>query len=387
MNGKKIAVDSMVLLKNTEGTADSPILRGFRSMIESEAVGRARSAGYEVCNEYCHAGEFGLDIIGETGTEPTVYNGAYLPDGAVKVAKRELNALLSLDVNGAPRRGAAVAGLVNMKPTYGTVSRYGVVPVAASADTVSITAMTAAECGKLLSAISGQDEKDPTTVALRPMKNNGANRTALRVGICNDAVKTADTAVKERYNDTASRLNAIGAKVASLSEDTQNIFTLAHAAWNTVLCAEARGNLSRYDGIRYGNRAANYENLNETYVNTRSEGFGELTKSVLLYGSYALSPDCEDGGFFKADKARKWVQEQMNRLFEDTDVLLFPAGSVAVYTEEAVKTRGITAFSENFYTALPSLCGLPTVTANGVQLIGKPFSDSELLKIATQINA
>ena len=85
MNGKKIAVDSMVLLKNTEGTADSPILRGFRSMIESEAVGRARSAGYEVCNEYCHAGEFGLDIIGETGAEPTVYNGAYLPDGAVKV--------------------------------------------------------------------------------------------------------------------------------------------------------------------------------------------------------------------------------------------------------------------------------------------------------------
>ena len=326
-----------------------------------------------------------MDIIGETSTEPTANNGTYLPDGIARVANGEIDALISLDVNGSPRRGAAVAGLVNMKPTYGTVSRYGAVPIASSADTVTVTARTAAECKALLSVIAGPDEKDPTTVD--NTLNTAKNSNVLPVGIWNDAVKTVDSAVMDRYNDTVSRLAAIGAKTVKLNEEMGDILAVAHAAWNTVLCAEARGNLSRYDGVRYGKRSASYENLNEMYVNTRSEGFGELTKSVILYGSYALSPDCENGGFFKVAQVRDWVMEQVNRLFTETDVILLPTASVPFYTDEIIKTRGLTAFNENFYTALPSLCGLPTVTVNGVQLIGKPFSDGELLNIAMRINA
>ncbi len=387
MNTKKIAVSSMILLQGAEGVADSRILGGFHSMIESEAVARARAAGYEVYDRYCHTGEFGLDVIGESGFAPALCNGSYLPDGTEKVLSGEIDALLSLDVNGSPRRGAATAGLVNMKPTYGTVSRYGVVPIASSADTVTVTAMTASKCSELLSVISGRDEKDPTTVEIAPCnaKNNGGNSRVLRIGICNDAVKTADSTVIERYNDTVSLLTAVGAEIIAQSLDIQNILTVAHAAWNTVLCAEARGNLSRYDGVRYGSRASRYEDLNEMYLRTRSEGFGALTKSVLLYGSYALSPDCKSGGFFKAAQAREWVKAQVKSLFENTDVILLPACSVANYTDDVIKKREITAFSENFYTALPSLCGLPTVTVNGVQLIGKPFSDNLLLSVANQI--
>ena len=388
MDIKKIAVDSTVLLRDADGVADSRILAGFRSMIESEAVTRARNAGYAVPERYCRVGEFGLDIIGETATEANMRpDGRYLPEGVEKLIQGEVSALLSLDVNGAPRRSTASTMLINMKPTYGTVSRYGAVPVVSSADTVSVTAKTAEDCQALLSVLCGRDEKDPTTVSDRlcPMKNARPATGGLRVTVCNDAVKTADPAVMERYNGTVRQLTAIGAEIAHLPTEAQTLLKVAHAAWNTVLCAEARGNLSRYDGIRYGKRATEYKDLGEAYVKSRSEGFGELVKAVMLYGSYVLSPDCESGGFAKAAEARRWVNAEVNALFENTDVLLLPAGSVPFYTSENIKSQGITALNENFYTALPSLCGLPTLTVDGVQFIGKPFSDNVLLTALSRL--
>ena len=381
MTNKKIAVDSTVLLRDTEGVADSRILSGFRSMIEAEAVTRARKAGYEIAENYCHAGEFGIDIIGETAQKiANRPDGGYLPEGVEGVISSEFTALISLDTNGFPRRAAASAGLVNMKPTYGTVSRYGTVPVASSSDTVTVTARTVEECRELLIAMSGYDEKDPTTVtdALCPLKNGAPHKPIRRVGVPQELIRSASAEIQKEYGALMTDMSKSGVEIVEIPNDKRDIFATAHAVWNTVLCSEAWGNVSRYDGVRYGRRADGYEDLADLYTKSRSEGFGALMKSVILYGSYALSPD-SDGRFFKANELRKTLNQDVTELFKTIDAILIPACSVPFYTEENVKTERFTAFNENFYTALPSLLGLPTLTLRGIQIIGAPFSDSSLL--------
>lgn len=383
MMNKNIAVDSLVLLCGAEGVADSGILTGFRSMIEAEAVSRARASGYGIPSEYCSSGEFGIDIIGETGLCPQALTGVrYQPQLAKKLLSGEASAALTLDVNGSPRRTAAVCGLVNLKPTYGTVSRYGVVPVASSADTVSVTAKTAMDCAELLRVISGRDEKDATTVsdALCPLKNGGDGTPVRRLGVPFQLLNGVDESMEEDVFDAISALNSVGVETVDISCEDK-LFTVAHAAWNTILCGEARGNLSRYDGVRFGKRAEGYGDLGEVYVSSRSEGFGSLVKSAILYGSRALSTEY-GGEYFKALRVRSWVKSELERLFKDIDGIVMPVCSVPFYTEKIIESWGFTAFNENFYTSLASLCGLPAVTSRGVQIIGKPFSDSGLATLA-----
>ena len=380
MTKEKIAVESSILLCGAEGVADSKILSGFRSMIEAEAVTRAKNSDYAVCGKYCHTGEFGIDIIGETSGIAPQTDGIHHSETAKKLLDGEITAALCLDTNGAPRRAAAVFGLVNMKPTYGTVSRYGVLPVVSSADTVSVTAKTAEACEKLLSVISGIDEKDATTVCAYG-KEKKEDRKIRKIGIPFGITDALHEETKKNFDHFIASLKAKGVETVDIPKEKSDVFSVAHAVWNTVLCAEAWGNLSRYDGIRYGNSAKNVESLADLYVKTRSEGFGSLIKTVLLYGSCVLSAETDGGRFFKAAKAREWVKAEINRLFSELDGILIPATSVPFYTEENIKTRGITAFNENFYTSISSLCGLPALTANGVQMIGRPFSDAALLHI------
>lgn len=389
MTKKTVIADSGILLCGADGVADSRILSGFRSMIEAEAVTRARNAGYAVSEEYCHSGEFGIDIIGETALGgATLIDGKYFSDAARQILSCNAELALTLDVNGAPRRAAACCGLVNIKPTYGTVSRYGILPVASSADTVTVTARTVADCRKMLSVISGSDEKDATTVSdlLCPLKNVSCGKPIRRIGISSATLKQIDEEVATDLAIFRDWVCKAGVEIVEIPPEEATVFNIAHAAWNTVLCAEAWGNLSRYDGVRYGKRASEYSSLAEMYERTRSEGFGELIKNAVLYGSYALSPECE-GGFFKAKEAREWIKERLGKLFCLVDGLVLPACSATVYTPENMQKRGFTAFNENFYTSLASLCGLPAITVHGFQIVGNTFSDLALLDFAENVES
>ena len=382
MSNKKIAVDSTVLLKEICGVADSRILSDLRSLIEAEAVTRLKKAEYTVCDGYCHAGEFGIDLIGETAAVPqTLPDGRYLPEGVKKVLRGDVAALLSLDSNGYPRRAAATSGLINLKPTYGTVSRYGTVPVVSSADTVGITAKSVDTCRDILNTISGSNEKDPTV----SMLTMGEQAPIRCVGIPREMTRKASTETRQEFIKLLSALERNGIRVLEIPEEKCNLFAVAHTVWNTVLCAEAWGNLSRYDGVRYGNRADGCTTPDEIYTASRSEGFGELVKATVLYGSYALSPDSDGGLFFKVSAIRNSVKEATDELFAQFDGILIPACSVPFYTVENIKTEGFTAFSENLYTAFASICGLPAVTVNGIQIIGNTFSDRKLLDLAEKL--
>ena len=179
----------------------------------------------------------------------------------------------------------------------------------------------------------------------------------------------------------------MGSVEITTSFNTKELFTVAHSAWNTILCAELCGNLSRYDGVHFGRRAEGVTDLKELYIRSRSEGFGKLTKSAIIYGSYALT-ETEDGQLYaKAVRARDYINEKLNAVFDTVDAIIIPACSTPIYTAEDVEGGRITTFKENFYTALPSLLGLPAVTVAGAQIIGKPLSDSILITLAEKIEA
>lgn len=390
MINKKITIDGTILLKNANGVGASRITEGFQSPNQAEAITRAAEVGYKSPDKYSHSGEFCIDIIGETDvTGANIQNGKYVWSEADSLRTHNTRAHVSLDVNGYPRRAAAVSGLINVKPSFGTVSRYGVLPIATSADTVTVTAASVSACRELLEAISGYDEKDTLTLRNEacPLKNGSTATTVKRIGVPFNLISNVDREIQTRIRNVSDRLASIGIETADLTKEETELFTIAHAAWNTVLCSQLWGNLSRYDGIRYGRRAEGYEDLRELYERSRSEGFGALIKNAILYGSFALSPDSGDASYFNAEKARKQINAKVNSLFERFDLIMLPACSVPYYTEESIKSGILDPFKENLYTALPSLCTLPTVTVNGIQIIGKHLSDVTLLAVAEQLTS
>ena len=361
-----------------EESADSRILSGYESPMDAEAIARAKTAGYTLA-ELCPSGEFAIDLIGESGVNGgfTAPNGDfYILASSYKVAADDSAVALHLDVNGSPRRAAAQLGLVNIKPTVGTVSGYGCIPVCRSSDTVSVTAKTVAEAKSFLNAIKGKDEKDPISTDPHPTEKRIA-----KIGL---ALWDGSAWLEEKHSEILRNLNRTGVETVEITELSE-LFTTAHSTWNTVLCAELSCNLSRYDGVHFGRRAENVTDLNELYIRSRSEGFGKLVKAAILYGSYA-STETENGQLYaKAVKARAYAKNKINELFDSFDAIVIPACSTPVYTVETVESSRFTALSENFYTALPSLLGLPTVTVSGAQIIGKPHSDDTLIDFAEKM--
>ena len=361
---KKIMLDQMILTTCCPTNAGSKMLDGFTSLFDATVVEKLRAAGYEICGK-APVGEFAIDLVGESCFEGT--------DKAIAAAKSLENdtvtAHIAFDVNGAPRRIAAQQGLVFAKPTYGTVSRFGTVPVACSGECVGVMAKNAADCREVLSDIVGKDERDGTMHADE---------------VCKAAVAAAapvkKVAVLKMPTDTADKIEAAKAKMAAngieICEIDAGVIATANAAWNMLMCAELCNNVSRYDGVKYGYRTKNYKTLDELYTNSRTEAFGLLLKTAILYGSDVLSTKNYMAKYDKAMRVRRVIVEAFAKLFAEFDAVLLPAVSKMAYTDADC------AFAENVYTAPASITGLPAVIADGVQLMGPAFSDGTLLALA-----
>ena len=353
------------------------MLDGYQSLLEAEALTRAKSAGYALCGK-ADVGEFSFDLLGETS-----YRGALVEDGVLKNASAEIVAsgdaiaALCLDVNGAPRRAAAQYGLVSVKPTYGRVSRYGTVPVTCSGETVSVLAKTASGCRALLDAIAGHDDKDGTSLPSELCNKVSEAAPVRRVALLKSF--KADTAVTAKIDAAAKEFKSNGIEVIEIDNE---LFAAARAAWNVLMCAELCNNVSRYDGVKYGYRAENFSGIDELYTNSRTEAFGELLKTAILFGSETLSTENYMKVYDKCLRTRRVICEEFAKIFSDFDALLLPACSTLTYTEKAIKDNKHLAFEENLYTAPASITGLPAVVAGGVQLIGKAFSENALLDAA-----
>ncbi len=376
-----IAIDDTILVKDVECTDGSKILDGFKSLFSAEVVTRLEEKGYEISGK-AHVGEFGLDLVGEFSHYNT-QEGTLKGASAELVANGDVKCALGVDMNGATRRAAALSNVDFLKATYGTVSRYGIVSCAASGEQVGVYAKNVGDIAEIMSVISGHDDKDGTSLREESYKYcTSKDVSKARVAIVKELFEKADDETKTKVVAFAETLKANGVEVEEISCD---LFEIANTAWQILMSAETCNNVSRYDGVKFGYRAKEYKNIDELYVNTRTEGFNFLTKAVILYGSDVLSKtrykDCYD----KSLRVRRVVADAMKELFSKYDALLTPVCSKSSYESYDIKDAFTKVFDESVFTAIPNLIGTPALVSNGVQLLGAHFNECTLLSLANLV--
>ena len=382
LSGKRVVLDDMILTTALPTTAGSKMLEHYVSLFEAEAVTRLEKAGYTIGGKL-NVGEFGIDLLGET----SFFGACVREDGTLAASAAEsLNsgafAAVQLDVNGAPRRAAAQNGCVCVKPTYGTVSRYGTIPAACSGETLTVTAASVAACREVLSVLAGHDDKDGTSLPAEKcalLRADADRRPVRKVAVAAGLTGSADAQVQADVAAMRSFLESNGIEVVEIDDQ---ILTAAKTAWNVLMSAELCNNVSRYDGVKFGYRSSNYTNIDELYTNSRTEAFGELLKTAILFGSDMLSTDNYMKMYDKALRVRRVIVEALNGIFAQYDALLLPACSAKCYALEAVQQNKYLAFHENVFTAPASISGMPAVIVGGVQLMGPAFSENSLLDLA-----
>lgn len=376
-----IAVDDTILVKDVESTAGSHILEGFKPLFSAEAVVRLEDKGYTISGK-THVGEFGLDLVGEFSyyaPKEEKLTGA----AATLVAQCDVKAALGVDMNGATRRSAALANIDFLKPTYGTVSRYGVISCAASGEQVGVYAQNADGIKEIMSIIAGHDDKDGTSLPTQAY-DYSTNKEVIGKKVCiiKELFEKADNETKARVNIFADGLRANDVTVEEISCD---LFEIANTAWQILMSAETCNNVSRYDGVKFGHRSKQYRNIDELYVNTRTEGFNFLTKAIILYGSDVLSKNRYKDCYDKSLKVRRVVAEGIEKLLQNYDAILTPVCSKTAYEKYDIHEAFGKVFDESVFTAVPNLIGTPALVSNGVQLIGKHFDESVLLSLAHSV--
>lgn len=375
-----IAVDDTILVKDVVTTAGSKILDGFKPLFSAEAVTRLENKGYTVAGK-TNVGEFGLDLVGEFSYYAP-QEGKLEGSASSLVANGEVEAGLGVDMNGSPRRAAALAGVDFLKPTYGTVSRYGVISCAASGEQVGVYAKDAEKVAEIMGVIAGHDDKDGTSLKNDSYDYSLADVKGKKVAINKYLLDKADDEAKAKVLAFADSLRANDVEVTEINCEMPEI---ANTAWQILMCAETCNNVSRYDGVKFGHRAKEYKNIDELYVNTRTEGFNFLTKAVILYGSDVLSKTRYKDCFDKSLRIRRVVAEGVQKNFEKYDAVLTPVCSKASYEAYDIKDAFGKVFEESVFTAVPNLVGVPALVTSGVQLIGNHFSESTLLSLAHSV--
>ncbi len=373
-----IAVDDTILVKDVVTTAGSHILEGYKPLFDAEAVTRLVNKGYSLSGK-THVGEFGLDLAGEfsyySQKDETILGAA-----AELVAKGEVKGALGVDVNGSPRRAAALSGVCFLKPTYGTVSRYGIISTAASGEQVGVYAKDTDSVKELIEAVAGHDAKDGTSLRNDSYEyKTDADVSLMKVCVIKELLDKADDSVKAQVNSYAESLRGAGVQVDEISCD---LFEVANVAWQILMTAETCNNVSRYDGVKYGHRAKEYKNIDQLYVNSRTEGFNFLTKAVILYGSDVLSKNRYKDCYDKSLRVRRVVADGIKELLSDYSAILTPVCSKDEYKAYDISEAFGKVFEESVFTAVPNLIGVPALTCGKVQLIGEPFGESKLLSLA-----
>ncbi len=366
-----IAVDDTILVKDYPTTAGSKMLENFVPLFSAEAVEKLTAKGYTISGKTA-VGEFGLDLYGETG-KVTGAAASLVRDGKIKAA-------LSVDLNGAPRRAAAIEGVTFVKPTYGTVSRYGIISCAASGEQIGVTAKNADTAAEVLTVIAGHDAKDGTSLKTEKYEyNTDISTKGMKIAVVKELYDAADDTVKSKIDNMVKTCKANGAEVEKISLANLSEFS---TAWTILMSAETTNNLSRFDGVKYGYRTEKYKNIDELYVGSRTEAFGFLTKSTIIYGSDVLSKGRYEDCYDKALKIRRKAVEALKELFAKYDALLIPAYSKAQYETYSVEEAFTKVYEASIFTAPASITGMPAVVTNGVQLVGDYFADGKLLGLA-----
>ena len=396
--GVPVAIKDNMCTKDLLTTCSSKILYNFVPTFSAEAVINLEKAGAVILGK-TNMDEFAMGSTTETsayGVTRNPWDPEHVPGGSsggscAAVAAEECFFALGSDTGGSIRQPSSFCGVTGIKPTYGTVSRYGLIAYGSSLDQIGPIARDVTDCATILEAISSYDKKDSTSIPREDMDFTSAlvdDVKGMRIGIPRDYLgEGLDEEVKEAILKAAKVLEDKGAIV---EEFDLGLVKYAIPAYYVIASAEASSNLSRFDGVKYGLRAKEYEGLHEMYKKSRSEGFGEEVKRRIMLGSFVLSSGYYDAYYLKALRTKALIKKEFDKAFEKYDVILGPtAPSTAPKLGESLSDP-LKMYLGDIYTISVNLAGLPGMTVPcgkdsaglpiGLQLIGDCFQEKKIIR-------
>ncbi|MFQ5659539.1 MAG: Asp-tRNA(Asn)/Glu-tRNA(Gln) amidotransferase subunit GatA [Gammaproteobacteria bacterium] len=399
LTGLPISHKDIFCTEGIKTSCGSRMLDNFLAPYNATVVEKLNDAGMVTIGK-TNMDEFAMGSSNETSFYETAINPwdkSRVPGGssggsAAAVAARISPAATGTDTGGSIRQPAALCGITGLKPTYGRVSRYGMIAFASSLDQGGPMTQTAEDAALLLTAMAGFDERDSTCVD-RTVEDyrEGLNGTIsdLSIGLPREYFDDSlDSEIGDRIHAAVQQLERAGATIREIELGNSH---LSIPAYYVVAPAECSSNLARYDGVRYGHRCREPKNLSDLYCRSRAEGFGKEVKRRIMIGTYVLSAGYYDAYYLKAQKIRRLIRDDFQRAFQDIDVIIGPTSPTTAFKLNERLDDPISMYLSDIYTVSVNLAGLPAISIPagfadglpvGMQIIGNYFSESRLLNIA-----
>jgi aspartyl-tRNA(Asn)/glutamyl-tRNA(Gln) amidotransferase subunit A len=407
--GVPVAIKDNMCTRFGQTTCASKILENFSAPYDAHVVEKLEAAGAIIVGK-CNMDEFAMGSSSEnSGLQKCVnpWDTTRVPGGssggsAAAVAARMCFAALGSDTGGSIRQPASFCGVVGLKPTYGRVSRYGLVAYGSSLDQIGPLTRTVEDAALMLQAIAGHDERDSTSISEEQapvgdyLSNLNEPFKGLKIGVAKEffEIEGLDSQVEKSVHDAIDAYREMGAEVIEVS--------LPHikysvATYYLVATAEASSNLARYDGVHYGHRTANPKDYIDVYSSSREEGFGDEVKRRIMLGTYALSSGYYDAYYLKALKVRNLIRQDFTTAFKQVDCLMGPTAPEVAFKLGEKTDDPLKMYLSDIYTIAVNLAGLPAISIPcgfnsenlpiGLQIISPAFTEEKLLRIARMFEA
>lgn len=401
LTGLPMAHKDIFCTEGLKTTCGSRMLENFVAPYNATVVERLNDAGMVMVAK-ANMDEFAMGSSNENsyfGAVGNPWNPEHVPGGssggsAAAVAARLVPAATATDTGGSIRQPAAFCGITGIKPTYGRVSRYGMVAFASSLDQAGVVAASAEDCALMLKGMSGFCERDSTSAKVEVPDFTAAlteSIAGLRIGLPDEYFgEGLDAGVSDAVMAGVKELEALGATVHPIKLPNQH---LCIPAYYVIAPAEASSNLSRFDGVRFGHRCDDPKDLEDLYKRSRAEGFGDEVVRRIMIGTYTLSAGYYDAYYKKAQQIRRLISDDFVKAFESVDVVLGPTTPTPAFARGAKTDDPVAMYLNDLYTVSANLSGLPGVSMPcgfvnglpvGMQLVGQAFDESRILAVAHQ---
>jgi len=399
LNGIPVAIKDNMSLSDEETTCSSKILEGYKPPYNATVVNKLKDAGANIVG-MTNMDEFAMGSSTENSAIQSTKNpwdvervpGGSSGGSAAAVAAGEVPAALGSDTGGSIRQPAAFCGVVGLKPTYGLVSRYGLIAFASSLDQIGPFTRNVKDSALMMNVISGHDPKDSTSVNKETPDFRDYLKEdveGMKIGIPKEYFDLdIDEEVEANIRAAINELEKAGAIVEEVDLLSAE-YSLA--AYYIIAPAEASSNLARYDGVRYGMRSKKAEDVDDMFKNTRTEGFGDEVKRRIMLGTYALSSGYYDAFYLKAQKVRTLIKEDFEKVFEDYDLLISPTTPSTAFKLDSEQTP-LEMYHQDIFTVPVNIAGLPAISIPsgfdskglpiGLQMIGPHFGEGKILQAA-----
>ena len=398
LNGIPMVHKDIFCTKGIKTSCGSKMLDNFYPPYSATVVEKLEQAG-SICLGKANMDEFAMGSSNETSFYGAVKNplnikktpGGSSGGSAAAVAANFSSFSTGTDTGGSIRQPASLTGICGIKPTYGRVSRYGMIAFASSLDQAGVFTRTAEDCAMLLNEISGYDSKDSTS-SNEPVPNYleecRKKFKPVKIGLPKEFLDGLEDSVRKIFDDAVLILEKSGCRIKEISLKTSK---LGVSAYQVVAPAECSSNLSRFDGVRFGHRAKDVSTIDELYKKSRSEGFGNEVKRRLLVGTYALSAGYYDAYYIKAQKIRNVISQEFREAFDEVDLILGPTTPDSAFKIGEKLDDPIAMYLSDVFTVSTNLAGLPAISIPmglknelpiGLQIIGNHFDESKILSLS-----